>query len=156
MLPNPEGCGTRPVQFLGLRSAAGLRLKLYTIVHGHGPADARLIEAALAAAEHHLRDHPTRHTHYGVGFLGIHDGRGENQVFLDLWINDNELLHTIWTSPKDDPARLTTPGPDHNSVCIWDLAVQAFEREAWVRHALRRPGGPDLDAYLADVMNTAT
>jgi hypothetical protein len=28
--------------------------------------------------------------------------------------------------------------------------VVGHEREAWVRYGLANPGGPDLDAYLAD------
>jgi hypothetical protein len=31
--------------------------------------------------------------------------------------------------------------------------VIGFERAAWVRHVLANPGGPDLDAYLADQLN---
>jgi len=47
-----------------------------------------------------------------LGFLGIHDGRGANQVFLDLWVNENELLHVVWVSTKDDPGALVHPPPD--------------------------------------------
>ena len=32
---------------------------------------------------------------------------------------------------------------------VWELAVPAFERDAWVRTGLATPRGPDLDAYLA-------
>ena len=132
---------------------AGYRLKVYGISYDRPLPRAELVEAAHRVAGDHLRDHPTRHPSYGVGFLGIHDGRGENQVFLDLWVNENELLHTIWVSPTDDPARLEHPGPDSNSVCVWDLAVQGFERGAWVEHVLSRKGGPDLEAYLATRMS---
>jgi hypothetical protein len=33
------------------------------------------------------------------------------------------------------------------------LAVVAYERDAWVQHVLLNPGGPDLDAYLAQQLN---
>lgn len=88
-----------------------------------------------------------------MGFLGIHDGRGENQVFLDLWINENELLHTYVVSTLEQPAALYEAPPDHNSVCIWDLAVQAFERDAWLPHVLASPTGPDVERYLGERMN---
>ena len=32
--------------------------------------------------------------------------------------------------------------------CVWDLAVMAFEREAWIEFVLK-PAEPDIDAYLA-------
>ncbi len=140
----------RPIRCIDVIQLSGFRLKLITIVADDGDANASLVAAAKRVAERHLREHPTRHEHYGVGFLGVHDGRGANQVFLDLWINQNELTHTIWVSPKDDPGALASPPEDYNSVCVWDLAAQAFEREAWLRHVLRNPAGPDLEAYLAE------
>lgn len=126
------------------------RLKAYSIAAVGDRASDQLVRAGLAIAEQHLREHPTRHQHHGLGFLGIHDGRGENQVFLDLWINQNELTHDYWTSPKGSPTDLRRPGTDHNSVCVWDLFVQSFEREAWLRHVLANPSGPDPEAYWLD------
>ena len=108
-----------------------------------------LVASAHAAAAAWLVGDPTGLAHYGVGFLGIHDGRGANQVFLDLWVNENELLHVVWVSTKDDPGALVHPPPDHNAVCIWDLALQSFEREAWIACVLANPDGPDLERYLA-------
>jgi hypothetical protein len=35
--------------------------------------------------------------------------------------------------------------------CVWELAPFGHEVSAWVRHVLR-PGTPDLDGYLADVL----
>jgi hypothetical protein len=112
-----------------------------------------LVEAGKAWAARRLRERPTRQRHYGVGFLGVHDGRGENQVFLDLWVNENELLHAYVVSPPSDPAALREPPEDHNSVCVWDLAVQAFEREAWLGHVLANPAGADVEGYLGERMN---
>jgi hypothetical protein len=36
--------------------------------------------------------------------------------------------------------------------CVWELAIVAHERDAWVRHMLA-PGQPDLDGYLADSLS---
>jgi hypothetical protein len=44
---------------------------------------------------------------------------------------------------------LVHPPPDHNSVCIRDLALQAFERDTWIACVLANPDGPDLERYLA-------
>ncbi|HZW10576.1 MAG TPA: hypothetical protein VFF69_11795 [Phycisphaerales bacterium] len=149
---DPPACNERlrPVRCIDIVELVGFRLKLVTIVASGDQAGPDLTAGAICVAERHLREHPTRHEHYGVGFLGVHDGQGSNQVFLDLWINSNELKHTIWISSKDKPGELVVPPDDYNSVCVWDLAVQAFEREAWLRHVLRNSAGPDLDAYLAE------
>ena len=38
--------------------------------------------------------------------------------------------------------------------CVWDLAVLAFEREAWLATVLANPTKkPDIKAYLARQMN---
>jgi hypothetical protein len=144
----------RPIRPLGLWAFPAIRLKVYGIAHGRPLPRSELVDAARHTVERHLRDNPTRHRSHGAGFVGIHDGRGENQVFLDVWINDNELLHHCYTSPPASPADLRPPAAgsphvDHTSVCVWDLAVQCFERQAWLTHVLTRPGGPDLEGYLA-------
>jgi hypothetical protein len=144
----------RPLRFLELWTTGEWRLKVIGIAYGRETPDPELVEAAKRVASQYLRENRTRHATYGVGFLGVHDGRGENQVFLDRWINENELMHVYWVSPKDDPARLVVPDlSDHNSVCVWDLAVQCFERQAWVDCVLNNPSGPDLDLYLARRMH---
>ena len=139
----------RPLRFLELWAVDDWRLKVIGITYGRETPGAELIDAAKRTARDYLRDNTTRHAHYHVGFLGVHDGRGENQVFLDRWINENELMHAYWVSSKPDPTRLVVPDADHNSVCVWDLAVQCFERQAWVECVLDNPRGPDVEAYLA-------
>ena len=129
--------------------SANLRLKVYGISYLRPRPREELIRAAKEAVSVFLRVGSTRHATYGLGFLGIHDGRTENQVFLDRWCNENELLHTTGASPVENPMDLKRTGWDHNSVCVWDLAVQCFERQAWVKHMLTGAAGPDPAAYLA-------
>lgn len=148
-IPTDE-CPLRSVRCLDVLHVGGFRLKFIAICATGDRLDNRLRDASLRFAESELHVRPTRHEHHGVGFLGVHDGEGENQVFLDLWINRNELRHTVGVSPKGNPSALVRPPEDHNSVCVWDLAVQAFEREAWLRWVLRNPAGPDLEAYMAE------
>jgi prepilin-type processing-associated H-X9-DG protein len=85
-----------------------------------------------------------------VGFVGAHDGRTANFVFVDWWAGEDELHHHTWLSSNEEPGRLRPTGPDDLAACAWDLAVIGHERTAWVRHVLARAQGPDLDAYLAD------
>ena len=140
----------RPIRFLELLQEGEWRLKVYGIAHDRSWPRSDLIAAGRAKAVQRLRRGPTRQRAHGVGFLGIHDGNGVNQVFLDLWINDNELLHKVWISTKESPAKLAPAPADYNSVCVWDLYLQAFERRAWVEHVMADPAAADLDAYLAE------
>lgn len=128
----------------------GWRVKLYGIAYrGERPVQA-LIDAAVAAAQQALPRPAVTHHRYGAAFVGAHDGRGANFVFVDWWANEDELHHHSWLSSKEEPGRLRATGPDDFTACSWDLAVIGHERAAWVRHVLARAHGPDLDAYLAD------
>ena len=152
--PVDEGYQPRPIRFLELLRENDWRVKVYGIAYDRSWPGSDLIAAARRRAIYRLRRGPTRQRAHGVGFLGIHDGKGGNQVFLDLWINDNELLHKVYRSSKGSPTRLEPVPADYNSVCVWDLYVQAFERRAWLAHVLDNPAGPDFDAYLAARLET--
>jgi hypothetical protein len=91
--------------------------------------------------------------HYSVGFLGVHDGRTSNFVFVDWWADENELHHHVFISPTNEPAKLvdmTATGP---AACVWDLRVIGFERDAWVETVLRNPAGANINAYLDRRLN---
>lgn len=140
----------RPVRSLGVWETDGWRLKAYLIARpGESPA-AELISAARERSREVVAL-PCRHETYGVGFVGVHQGHGYNQVFVDRWANHNELLHDTFVSDGEAPGDLQPAPRGHNSVCVWDLALQAFEREAWVARAMGPAG--DLDAYLYAVLN---
>ena len=46
-----------------------------------------------------------------VGFLGVHDGRTSNFVFLDFWADENELHHHVFVSPIALPDQFTYVTP---------------------------------------------
>jgi hypothetical protein len=144
-----HGYEPRPVRTLGVWVIEQWRLKAYGIAWERERPREELVEAARAWAARFLKENPTRLDHYAVGFIGVHDGRGENQVFLDRWVCENELLHDYVVSPADRPTELVPAPRDHNSVCVWDMAVQWFEREAWIDCVMKRPTQPDVGAYLA-------
>ncbi|MEU7834884.1 MULTISPECIES: hypothetical protein [unclassified Nonomuraea] len=59
---------------------------------------------------------------------------------------------TVLPAPADRPEHLA-PHPSQAAGCVWELSVTDFERRAWMTHVLANPGGPDLDAYLAQEYN---
>ena len=145
-----EPYATRSVRCLDLLTLNGWHLKLYGITYrGERPVEA-LVDAAVAAAQERLPRPAVTNDRYGVGFVGAHDGRSANFVFVDWWAHEDELHHHAWLSSKKEPGRLRATSPDDFTACAWDLAVIGHERAAWVRHVLARAQGPDLDAYLSD------
>ena len=147
-----EPYATRPVRSLRLERHEGWVLKAYEISY-HGPLSDALRSAALHAVHQRLPLPAVTGDRYGVGFTGIHQGRGGNFVFLDWWAQENELHHHVWFSDAITPGDLRPAGPEDPIACCWDLSVICHERAAWVRHVLAEPDGPNLDAYLADVLD---
>ena len=143
----------RPIRCLELWCVEGWRLKVYGISFGRPEPRAELVTAARSTAIRQLRSLPSGLPHYHVGFLGIHDGRTANFVFLDFWAAENELHHHVFVSPTDRPEEFTYVTPSGLSACVWDLRLQAFERDAWVAHVLKRGAAPDFDGYLATTLN---
>jgi hypothetical protein len=139
----------RRIRFHELLSAEGWRIKVYSIVYGGREPRPELMAAAIDVAADHLHRAPMRDRGCGAGFLGVHEGRGANFVFLDRWGNENELFHSVWLSSPDEPIALRPAAPSDASVCVWDLHLQYFERNAWVECVLANPRGPDVEAYLA-------
>jgi hypothetical protein len=145
----------REIRFLQYWKHHKTTFKVYGITIGAKPCSAELVNAALRKATDHLRKNPTRHQQYWVGFISIHTGRGENQIIIDRWINENELLHQIFISSEKTPTRFRKPPCDHNSVCIWELYLQGFERNAWLGCVLqsKRRWPARLRHYLDQRLN---
>jgi hypothetical protein len=154
-----EPYAKRPVRPLGLFEHDGWRLKVYGIRYGAELPDADLVEAAQRLAAERLPDPAGDGTEerYGVGFLGVHEGRGSDFVFLDWWQNENELHHHTWVAPKGRPIAFEYVTPTGLSACVsacvWDLSVICFERQAWLEDVLANPAGPDVEAYLGRTLD---
>lgn len=143
----------RRIRFLDLWCVDDWRIKLYGIAYGRPQPRPELVTAAQHIASQHLRSLPADLRHYHVGFLGVHDGRTSNFVFLDFWADENELHHHVFVSLIAQPDQFTDVTPTGLSACVWDLRLQAFERDAWVTHILQRSDAPDFDGYLATTLS---
>ena len=147
-----EPYAPRPVRPFGLERHEGWVLKLYEISYRGSVSEALKRAARQAARDRLPLPAVTPHRH-GIGFMGAHEGRGGNFVFLDWWAQENELHHHVWFSGHDAPEDLREAGPADPVACCWDLSVICHERAAWVRHVLAHPDEPDIDAYLSDVLD---
>jgi hypothetical protein len=143
----------RPIRFLERWHCLDWRIKVYGIAFERLAPRPELIAAAKAAAADRLRRVAIDSPNYRLGFLGVHDGKTANFVFLDWWAEENELHHHVYVSPSDRPRDLEYRTPTGLAACVWDLRVMAFERDAWLETVLRNPSGPDFEAYLNRRLN---
>jgi hypothetical protein len=143
----------RTVRCLEVAEFDGWRIKVYGIAYEGSTPERTLVGAALDTARPNLPDPAITDDRYGVGFLGVHQGRSSNFVFLDWWAQENELHHRIWFSSQTQPASLRAARPGDPIACAWDLTLLAHERDARVSHVLTKFDSPDLDGYLAAQMN---
>jgi hypothetical protein len=141
----------RSFRFIELLSIDDWRMKLYGIAWRRELPRNELLEAAKRVAAEELgRAAPNN---YRVGFIGAHDGRDASFVFVDFWGNENELFHRVFLSRSNDPRALAAAKSSDSSVCVWDLRLQSFERQAWIAHILQKPNAPDFEGYLAERLN---
>ena len=84
-----------------------------------------------------------------MGTLIIHEGNDANFVLLDHWAGENMLHHQVFASALERPLELTDFAHTKLAMCVWELHVLAFERQAWIDTVLRQPEQPDFDGYLA-------
>jgi hypothetical protein len=73
-----------------------------------------LISAAKAVARDRLAEIPASMPHYSVGFLGVHDGRTSNFIFLDFNFTFNLTFNFTFNFTSGSPSRKShvhAPGP---------------------------------------------
>lgn len=136
----------RPARFVDVYTPRDWRLKRYRI-HRDGVEQAwsayddvwPLVDAALP-------DPAVTPARPGVGFVIAHHGANVHYVVLGWWDNGNELPLRVWVRGFG-PGATWRPASGNESVCVWDLQVIAFERDAYVETVMQQ-AGPDPDAYL--------
>ncbi len=81
-LKSTEPYAARAVRPMGTETfGGGWRLKVYGIAYRGEEPRRELIQAGLGAPESVLPRPALSNTRYGLGFLGIHEGRDSNFVF---------------------------------------------------------------------------
>lgn len=153
MIKLPEKYKKRAIRFLELWENSDWLLKIYGIAYeGEFPREG-LIHKAKEIAKKHLPQEITDRQ-YGVGFIGIHDGRGGSVIFIDWWSDENELNHHIYVASHENPDEYTYLTPNGSIACVWDLKLLSFERDAWINCVLNNPEGhPSIEKYLATQLN---
>jgi hypothetical protein len=145
---------TRPIRFMELWEHEGWRVKVYGIAAASDHPSPELVDAIKRIAAEALPAPAVDEDRYGVAFLYAHQGRdGGGFASVNWWGNENELYHHQYEAPAGAVSELRSVAETGGSMgCVWDLAVIEHERKAWVECVLANDAGPDLDAYLATVL----
>lgn len=144
---------SRPIRFLEIWQIDNWDLKVYSITYGVSSLDENLIKEARRVIEKRLAESAEQTNHFNMGFVGIHQGKTGNFVFVDWWADENELHHHVYVSSPTQPDKLKYITPTGLSACAWDLFLIGHERDAWVKHILMKAETPDFEGYLAARMN---
>lgn len=148
---------TRKVRGLGTSELQGWKIKTYEIFQHNDPwrtegATAPIVISAKNMASTLLEDPPCATTRYGVGFLIVHRGKDRNWILLDWWYEREILKQILMSAPLNEPEKIVVE-QSNLLACTWELAVIAFERQAWIDCVLNNPNGPDLEAYCNRQLN---
>jgi hypothetical protein len=135
----------RPITFLTTHDIDGWKIKTYCT----SPLGAQPLMAARRRAADTLPPRPDRVGAFGVGFLIVHQTTDTCFALVDWWVREDQLHQRVFAAPLDRPADfepLLAPVVG----CVPALGVIDHERQAWLRHVLANPAGPDIDGYLSD------
>ncbi len=143
----------RPIRCQGLWEHDGWTMKVYGIDYSGGTPRSALVEAAKDRAAALLPVPATTSARYGLGFLCAHQGRTADVAFVSWWEHEDELHHHMFIGEPESRAGLRPAHADELTACTWDLALIAFERDAWVNLILQATGTPDSSAYLSAQLN---
>lgn len=143
----------RSVRFLELWEWNGWRIKIYGIsVNGEVLQDV-LIEKARQIARRRLPLPAVENDRYGIGFLVVHEGQDGDFIFVDWWWGQDIVQHHLYGAAKGENQKFKYQDPPGAGFCVWELAVFWFEREAWVKHILKKSEKPDFQSYLEERLN---
>jgi hypothetical protein len=152
LLDLAKGHHTRRTRPLGVRETAGHLVKAYAIEAPGRTVTEQDAQAALLVADGHLRLAEQRGS-VGLAVLIVHAGGDGDYLLLHTWIEAYMSDLAVFTGPAGEPEQLR-PGRAGLAPCVWEAAVLAHEREAYVRRVLDGTGplAGRLAAWVADTL----
>jgi len=125
-----------------------LRVKPYELYLGDADTctlsvrEWRSLVGAVLASDRSPGDGP-------AGFAIAHYARDGNYLLVSSWYQCNMLKHSVRAMRHEDGAWSLSPLAQPTiAACVWELAIVAFERDAWVRTTMGGGGATDsLDQY---------
>lgn len=142
-----EPFAPRPTHFREIFEYNGWRFKVYKIIYGTSPLDWQQYQQAIEIASKEFPQPTVTDKRPGVGFIICHQGRGWHYLVVCWWDNENELITKILVQ-KIDEKNKWQKATSVQSICVWDLEIIWFERNAYVGTVLSNSDSPDIETYL--------
>lgn len=139
----------RPIRFAGTTAYNGWNMKQYSISVNDEYVQPALFEAATTQLEHILPREPVNDSHYGVGFLILHEGYDGNYIIASWWVGENMLCNHILAAPAESPYEFKSFRESGIVACVWELEIMYFEKRLWSQAVLQNSQQPDFDRYLS-------
>ncbi|MFI8522581.1 hypothetical protein ACIGEZ_33005 [Streptomyces sp. NPDC085481] len=142
----------RTVRPLGAHETAGHLLKVYALQAPGRTVGEPETTQALRLATDQLT--VSRHRgSLGLAVLIVHAGGDGDYLLVHSWIEGHMSDLAVWTGPAGRPEDLR-PGRTGLAPCVWEAAILAHEREAFVRRVLDGTGPAEdrLAAWAADTL----
>ncbi|WP_257166369.1 hypothetical protein [Bradyrhizobium sp. SRS-191] len=144
----------RIISFLGARTSGRWSVKIHVItIVRDVPGLVDIVEAGWSKSASVLRDLPETDVDTNIGFITLHVGLAGVWLLIDRWEDGDILRHHHFKASLDDPTRFLDVSSDHYGPCVWELAVQAHERQAWIADVLANKSGPNIVSYLQKGLN---
>lgn len=89
---------------------------------------------------------------YNMAFLIVHEGTDGVWSIINWWIGGEMLQNRTYFTSFDNQDQFELCPNEGGMVCVWELAVIAHERQAWISHILKKATSPDFVAYLNDTI----
>ena len=154
----------RPIRFLELidgrnHNAPDLRIKLYGVTarEGESKPGSEIIKAARTVAIDRLSAAQTAipESSLCIGLACIHEALDGNYLMTAAWAYENVLLTQVSQITVTPEIAVTDFSP-HTPLCIWEIKIFAFERNAWIERVLKNPTPEGIESYLSYALNIDT
>ena len=129
----------------------GYNMKLYEILEPSNdlPKPIEWKKAQMLALQK-LKEHNRLKKELRVGYIIYHKGFDSNYIVISWWAHENMLQMFAFASSRKEPDNFKLVDNGLN-ICVWDMLIHAFERNAFVNHILKHPNSPKIKNYLNEI-----
>lgn len=144
----------RKINFQGLHITTGWAIKIYTIsMHEQFRSIATLqsILGQLNSLFLSRANESTLPTHRHA-FMIIHEAREGVWILFNWWTGGEMIESQVFFTSYEEPEIISKYQHPGALVCVWELEVIIHEREAWIKHVLKKASNPKFSNYQKDVL----
>lgn len=90
--------------------------------------------------------------HHSTGFLIVHEGTDGVWSLINWWTGGEMLKTTTYFTSFEDQQTMTLCPNEGSMACVWELPIINHEKNAWIKHVLKKASKPDFGNYFTDTI----